>query len=124
MGLPMDEWAGGDMLQCIYGDKTIGTQLNYRTEYHIVWIPKYRRRILNPGVRGYLRKLFPKILRSLPACEIIAYKTWSEPLRLDTLSLNTPCIPESYSLPVASRIPLEADSPKKNATSSYYTHLQ
>jgi REP element-mobilizing transposase RayT len=23
----------------------------YRTEYHIVWIPKYRRRILNPGVR-------------------------------------------------------------------------
>jgi REP element-mobilizing transposase RayT len=25
----------------------------YRTEYHIVWIPKYRRRILNPGVRGY-----------------------------------------------------------------------
>ena len=45
----------------------------YRTEYHIVWIPKYRRRILNPGVRGYLRKLFPKILRSLPACEIIAY---------------------------------------------------
>jgi len=49
---------------------------------------------------------------------------WSEPLRLDTLSLNTPCIPESYSLPVASRIPLEADSPKKNATSSYYTHLK
>src|SRR6056297_697015 len=45
----------------------------YRTEYHIVWIPKYRRRILNPGLRGYLRKLFPKILRSLPACEIIEY---------------------------------------------------
>ena len=45
----------------------------YRTEYHIVWIPKYRRRILNPGLRGYLRKLFPKILRSLPGCEIIEY---------------------------------------------------
>jgi putative transposase len=45
----------------------------YRTEYHIVWIPKYRRRILNPGVKGYLRKLFPKILRSLPGCEIIEY---------------------------------------------------
>jgi len=32
----------------------------YRTEYHIVWIPKYRRRILNPGLSGYLRKLFLK----------------------------------------------------------------
>ena len=48
---------------------------------------------------------------------------WSEPLRLDTLSLNTPCIPESFSLPITSRIPLEADNPKRNATSSYYTHL-
>ncbi|TAL50190.1 IS200/IS605 family transposase, partial [Patescibacteria group bacterium] len=28
----------------------------YRTQYHIVWIPKYRRRILNPGVGGELRK--------------------------------------------------------------------
>ena len=43
----------------------------YRTEYHLVWIPKYRRRILNPGLRGYLRKLFPKIMKSLPGCEII-----------------------------------------------------
>ena len=45
----------------------------YRTEYHIVWISKYRRRILNPGLSGYLRKLFPKIMRSLPGCEIIEY---------------------------------------------------
>ena len=36
-----------------------------------MWIPKYRRRILNPGVRGYLSKLFPKVIRSLPGCEII-----------------------------------------------------
>jgi hypothetical protein len=33
----------------------------YRTEYHIVWITKYRRRILNPG--GYISKLFPKIMK-------------------------------------------------------------
>ena len=45
----------------------------YRTEYHIVWIPKYRRRILNPGITGYLSKLFPKVLRSLPGCEIEEY---------------------------------------------------
>jgi putative transposase len=43
----------------------------YRTEYHIVWIPKYRRRILNPGVAGYLSKLFPKVLRTMPGCEIV-----------------------------------------------------
>ena len=43
----------------------------YRTEYHIVWIPKYRRRILNPGVRGYISKLFPKVLRGMPGCEIL-----------------------------------------------------
>jgi putative transposase len=46
----------------------------YRTEYHIVWITKYRRRILNPGVRGYLDKLFPKIMRSMPGCRIVSYK--------------------------------------------------
>ena len=43
----------------------------YRTEYHVVWIPKYRRRVLNPGVRGYIRKLFPKILREMPGVEIV-----------------------------------------------------
>ena len=45
----------------------------YRTEYHIVWIPEYRHRILNPGVKGYLEKLFPKILEQMPGCEIIEY---------------------------------------------------
>ena len=43
----------------------------YRTEYHIVWIPKYRRRILNPGVKEYIKKLFPKILRTMPGCEVV-----------------------------------------------------
>jgi len=43
----------------------------YRTEYHVVWIPKYRRRILNPGVAAYLAKLFPKLLRQLPGVEIV-----------------------------------------------------
>ena len=43
----------------------------YRTEYHVVWIPKYRRRILNPGVSGYISKLFPKILREMPGVEIL-----------------------------------------------------
>ena len=43
----------------------------YRTEYHIVWIPKYRRRILNPGVRAYVEKLFPQIMEMMPGCEMV-----------------------------------------------------
>jgi len=42
-------------------------------EYHIVWIPKYRRRILNPGVSDYLVKLFPKALALMPGCEIVEH---------------------------------------------------
>ncbi len=42
----------------------------YYLKYHIVWVCKYRRRILNPGVCEYLRKLFPKLLRSMPGVSI------------------------------------------------------
>ena len=45
----------------------------YRTEYHIVWIPKYRHRILNAGVKGYLEKLFLKVVEGLPGCEIVKF---------------------------------------------------
>jgi putative transposase len=37
----------------------------YHAEYHIVWCTKYRRRILNPGVVGYTRKILPKIVKSM-----------------------------------------------------------
>ena len=50
----------------------------YRTEYHLVWITKYRRRLLNPGVRGYLGKLFPKLLEELPGCEIVTQSIQAE----------------------------------------------
>ena len=43
----------------------------YRTEYHVVWIPKYRRRILNSGVKEYLNKLWVKILKGIPGAEIV-----------------------------------------------------
>jgi len=45
----------------------------YRTEYHIVWIPKYRRRILNSGVKRYLEKVLPKVLGTMPGCEMIEH---------------------------------------------------
>jgi putative transposase len=36
----------------------------YKIKYHMVWILKYRYRILKPGVRGYLRELFSKITKN------------------------------------------------------------
>ena len=50
----------------------------YRTEYHLVWITKYRRRLLNPGARSYLKKLFPPLLERLPGCEIVAQNIQAE----------------------------------------------
>ena len=38
----------------------------YHAEYHICWIAKYRRRILNPGVASYTEKVIRKVLRSMP----------------------------------------------------------
>ncbi|HUD44333.1 MAG TPA: IS200/IS605 family transposase [Patescibacteria group bacterium] len=37
----------------------------YYAQYHICWCTKYRRRILNPGVAGYVRKILMEISRSM-----------------------------------------------------------
>ena len=42
----------------------------YRLQYHVVWVCKYRRRVLNPGVRGYIRRILPKLLRSMPGVSV------------------------------------------------------
>ena len=42
----------------------------YYLKYHVVWVTKYRRRILNPRMCNYLRKVMPKLLRSMPGIEI------------------------------------------------------
>ena len=54
----------------------------YKTEYHITWITKYRRRILNPGVAEYLCRLFPKLLKQLPGVEIIEKNILQEHIHL------------------------------------------
>ena len=64
----------------------------YRTEYHIVWIPKYRRRILNPGVKGYLAKILPNILGMMPGCEILKCN-----IRVDRIHLVM-VIPPKYAV--------------------------
>ena len=42
----------------------------YYLQYHVVWVCKYRRRILNPGVCGYIQKILPKLLRSMPGVKL------------------------------------------------------
>ena len=66
----------------------------YRTEYHIVWITKYRRRILNLGVEGYLTRLLPKVLSTIPGCEIIKYNIQVEHIHMVMI------IPPKYAVSV------------------------
>jgi putative transposase len=42
----------------------------YRTQYHVVWISKYRRRILKPGLVSYLEKMIPGMKRTMPGIEV------------------------------------------------------
>ena len=42
----------------------------YKLTYHIVWVCKYRRRILKPGVTKYIEKLLRGLLRSMPGTAI------------------------------------------------------
>jgi putative transposase len=42
----------------------------YYLKYHVVWVSKYRRKILNPGLSGYLQKVLPKLLREVPGVRI------------------------------------------------------
>ena len=42
----------------------------YFLKYHVVWVCKYRRKILKPGVCSYIRKTLPSLLRSMPGVEI------------------------------------------------------
>ena len=64
----------------------------YYHQYHVVWVCKYRRRILKPGVTSFIRKIMPKLLRSMPgvAVETIGFD-------LDHLHLVM-SIPPKYSI--------------------------
>ena len=64
----------------------------YRTEYHIVWIPKYRYRILNPGVKGYLERILSIEMKAIPGCEIVEVNIQSEHIHMVTI------IPPKYAV--------------------------
>ena len=38
----------------------------YTLSYHVVWVTKYRRKILNPS----LRRILPRLVRSMPGVEL------------------------------------------------------
>ena len=42
----------------------------YYLKYHVVWVCKYRRRILKPAVETELRKLLPHLMRSMPGVDL------------------------------------------------------
>ena len=42
----------------------------YTLSYHVVWVTKYRRKILNPGMVEYLRRILPQLVRSMPGVEL------------------------------------------------------
>ena len=42
----------------------------YRLQYHVVWVCKYRRRILKPAVCNYIRKMMPALLRSMSGVKV------------------------------------------------------
>jgi len=43
----------------------------YKTEYHLVWIPRYRRKIFVKGVKEYLEKMLSNIPELYPDIEVI-----------------------------------------------------
>lgn len=43
----------------------------YRTQYHIVWVTRYRRKILNPGVSAYLKTKLQEVRKYYPDWEYI-----------------------------------------------------
>ena len=43
----------------------------YRTEYHLVWIPRYRRRIFTGGVRAYAQKVLTNLAGLEPDIEVV-----------------------------------------------------
>jgi putative transposase len=57
----------------------------YFAEYHVCWCAKYRRCILNPGVAEYVRKILPKIVRSMAGvhlCEVGIDETMRDHIHL------------------------------------------
>ncbi|MFC1955327.1 IS200/IS605 family transposase [Chloroflexota bacterium] len=53
--------------------KRLSGHTAYKTEYHVVWVTKYRKPVLNLTRRRYLVGLFSKIVAKMPGCEVVEY---------------------------------------------------
>ena len=54
----------------------------YRHQYHVVWIPKYRRRVLKSGVKTYVERGFKEISEFYPDVIIVKYNIQEEHVHL------------------------------------------
>jgi len=64
----------------------------YRTQYHIVWVTRYRRKILNEGVREYLKTKLQEARKYYPDWEYIETGIAEDHLHLHMV------IPPKYSV--------------------------
>ncbi len=65
----------------------------YRTQYHVVWITKYRRRLFkNPGLRSAMHRMLYETTKSMPGIEILELNIQEEHVHVMVV------IPPSYSV--------------------------
>lgn len=64
----------------------------YKTQFHIVWVTRYRRQILNRGVGAYLRERLQEVRESHPDWEYISIGIDKDHIHLHMI------IPPKYSV--------------------------
>lgn len=48
----------------------------YRTEYHVVWVPKYRHKVFVPGVKEYLERTLYGVIEDRYPDVYVTYICW------------------------------------------------
>ncbi|MFC1668676.1 IS200/IS605 family transposase [Chlamydiota bacterium] len=64
----------------------------YRTQYHLVWVTKYRLKLLNPGLRDHLQKILYRSSKLMPGVEIQELRIHQEHVHMMVV------IPPSYAV--------------------------
>ena len=54
----------------------------YHTRYHLVFVTKYRRKVLKPGMASYLQAILKNILRTYPEIDILEMNTDQDHIHL------------------------------------------
>lgn len=90
----------------------------YFAEYHVCWCTKYRRRILNPGMAEYVRKILAKLARSMTG--LIIEEIGIDEVMKDHLHLVMK-IPPRYS---ASEVVAELKSKSASELRSHFPWLE